>query len=102
MSGHNRATHKVGVAADAAIKYFTQRLGGGLAGQIDLQGAVDGRHMVIPGDNQRVIGVINGPELDGRIVVQIGVGFLLAHTEGGNCPAPVERFFRVVNHPLFK
>ena len=91
---------KFGVAPRAAVESLSQGFGGGLAGEVHLQGAVDGHHVVLAGDHQGVVGVIDGPELDGGIVVEVFVGRLVAHAEGGHGLAPVEGLAAVVDDPF--
>ena len=38
------ATHEVDLAADAAVEAMPDRVGDDLAGEVDLDGRVDGRH----------------------------------------------------------
>ena len=50
-----RAAHEIVVSADAAVERAADRVRGGLAGEVDFQRAVDGHHVVLLGDLERVV-----------------------------------------------
>ncbi len=54
-----RAADEVHLPADAAVEPEPDRVGADLPGQVDLQTAIDGDHVVVLGDDERVIGVID-------------------------------------------
>jgi hypothetical protein len=58
------------MAAHAAVQLLAQRIGHGLAGQVDFDGRVDRHQVVMLGDHPRVVGIVGGIHLDPRIIVQ--------------------------------
>ncbi len=75
-----------------------QGLRRGLAGEIDLQGAVDGGHLLVLGYDQRIVGVVYALEPDGRIIPQKIECLSAAHAEGGDALAWVQALIAIVNH----
>ena len=86
------APHEILVTPDAAVECAADRIRCGLARQIDLQGAVDGDHVVLPGDVEGIVRIIDGPEENGGIVVEKFVGCLLPHGKGGDGLSRVQGF----------
>ena len=48
--------------ADAAVKRLAEDSAVGLTREVDLQGAVDGHHVVVPGNNEGVVGIVDRPK----------------------------------------
>ncbi len=69
MAGERRATHEVHLAADAAVEPRADGLRADLAGEINLDGAIDRDHALELANDERVVGVVGGPHLDHRVVV---------------------------------
>jgi len=82
------------------VKDPADGLGRGLPREIDLEGAVDGHHVVLPGDEQRVVRVVDLAEVDGRIVMDVVVGGPLSHAERGHRLPRVDGLARVVDDAL--
>lgn len=96
----DRAAHEIRLSADAAVKHFSDGLGRGLAREIDLERAVDGRHVLLARQYGGIVGVVHGPELDPRVVVQEVVGSVIAHAEGGHGLSAVQLLARIVDDAL--
>ena len=79
---------------------MAQRLCCGLAGEIDLQGAVDSYHLAILGDDQGVVGVVDGPEFYAIVISQKIICRAVAHAEGGDGLSRIDAFIAVVHHPI--
>ncbi len=84
------AAVEVDLAADARVEPGAQRVGADLAGQVDLQGRVDGHHLVLLADDERVVDVLGGVEGEERVVVDVVVQPPGAHAEAGDDLAPVD------------
>ncbi|VVB72712.1 Uncharacterised protein [uncultured archaeon] len=94
----HRSPHKVSLSPNAAVEAMSQRLGGGLAGEIDLQGAVDSDHPVVLGDDEGIVGVVDAPELHPGIAPQKIVGLTAAHAECGNAPLWIDALLAIVDN----
>jgi hypothetical protein len=93
------AAHEISLSADTAVEPPADRFGCGLACQIDLQGTVDGSHSLVPGDHQRVIGIIDGPELNAGVVMDGIIGLRFPHAEGGDALPAVDVLLAVIDNP---
>ena len=67
--GTRGAAQKVYLAADSAVKTGSDRIRAYLSGKVDLQGSVDGYHVVVARDESRIICICGRVELEHRIVV---------------------------------
>ena len=67
--GARCAAQEVHLPADAAIELRADRVGANLPGQIDLQGRVDGHHVVVAGNQYGIVGVGRRMEFEDRVVV---------------------------------
>ena len=97
--GEDGAAHEVGLPADPAVEGRPDRFRRGLSGEVDLHGGVDGHHLLVGRDDQRVVGVVDAAELDGRVVVDEVVGRLVSHAERRDRLAAVDGLPGVVDHP---
>ena len=84
-----RAAVEVRLAADAGVELGAERVGAHLAGEVDLEGGVDGHHLVLLADDERVVDVLGGVEREQGVVVDVVVELLGAHAEAGDDLAPV-------------
>ena len=62
--GHGRASYKIHLSADAAIKLKTQGIGAYLSGQIHGERGIDGDHLVILGDHIGIVDILARPEFE--------------------------------------
>ena len=86
------------MSADAAVERTADRVRGGLAGQIDFQRAVDGDHVVLLGDFERVVRIIDRPKENGGVVVRGIRRFLSSPCEKAATVIPGFSFFlRIVD-----
>lgn len=53
----------------------------------------------MPGDDHGIVGVVDSPKLDGRVVMEITVGVLITEAEGRYRFAGIEGLFGVVDDP---
>src|SRR6266566_1386257 len=67
--GPRSTSEKVHLPADAAVELIPDRVGTYLAGEINLQRGVYCHHVVIAGNQSRIIGVCGWVELEYRIVI---------------------------------
>jgi len=70
-----------------------------LAGEVDLNGRVDGDHPAILGDDEGVIDVLGGVELHQRVVVGIVVELVAPHQKAADQLPRVERLALVGDDP---
>src|ERR1700690_4241835 len=63
------AANEIHLASDAAVGQVADRIGADLAGQIHLQRRVDGHHAVVLRDDEWIVGVSRGVELEDGVVV---------------------------------
>ena len=91
---------EVRLPTDARVESGAQRVGAHLAGEIDLQRRVDGHHLVLLPDDERVVDVLRRVEGEHRVVVHVVVQLLGTHGEGSDDLAPVDGFLRPGDHAL--
>jgi hypothetical protein len=64
-----RAAHEIELPAESAVGPRADGIGTDLAGQIHLNGGVDGYHVVILRDHERIVDVAGGMEFEHGVVV---------------------------------
>lgn len=99
--GASGAAHEIDLATDTAEKARAHRIGGDLTGEIDLEGGVNGDHLFILGDIERVIDIIGGMEFDEGVIIDEIVQFLGAKKEASHNFAGVECFLTAGNDTRF-
>ena len=82
LTGERGAADEVHLAADARVEPLADRIGDDLAGEVDLDRGVDGDHPLEGPDHVGVVGEVDRPHLDHRVVVDEVVQPLRAHDEG--------------------
>lgn len=68
-----------------------------LAEEIDLDGCVYGYHVIVLADDLGIVHIVNGQDLDRRVIIDIVVYPLGAVSKGGNALAAVDLLFGVVD-----
>ena len=63
------AANEIDLPAEAAVGPRADGVGAHLAGEIHLNGGVDGHHAVVARDGERIVRVAGGPHLEDRVVV---------------------------------
>ena len=71
-----------------------------LTSQVNLQGSIDGHHVILLCNNHRVIGVTTTAHQDTGMVVQIFIGKVVRNDEGTDRPALVQVFIPVGDNTL--
>ncbi len=66
---HGGAADKAGLAADAAVKERANGFCSSLPRQIHLECAVDGNHILMPGDEKGIVCIVDLFQLDGRMII---------------------------------
>ena len=79
----------------AGVLLGADGLGTDLAGQIDLEGGIDGHHVVILGDDVRIVGVAAAAEAEAGMVVHEVVEEGISREEGPDSNAFVDGFIPV-------
>ena len=85
------AAIEVHLPADAGVEQRAERIRADLAGEVDLQGDVDGDLLVLLGDDERVVDVFRRMEREPRVVVDVVVEPPGSHAEAGDDLALIER-----------
>jgi hypothetical protein len=67
--GEQRPPREVRLAFRGGPILAAKRLGGALAEEINLEGGVDRHEAVFASDVAVVVGVVNGPDLDARVLL---------------------------------
>ena len=78
------AAHEVDLSAEAGVELGAERVGADLSGEVDLESDVDGDHLVVACDEEGVVDVFGGVELEEGVVVDVVVELACAHGEGGD------------------
>ncbi len=91
LSSSRSTTVEVDLTADAGEELGADRVGADLSGEIDLQGDVDGHHLVLLADDERVVDVLGGLKTEEWIVVDVVVELAGAQAEAGDDLAAVQR-----------
>ena len=95
------APHEIGLPSDPAVEKLPHGFGSGLTGEVDLKGGVDSHHPLLPGDHERIVRIINGPQFYVRIVMDIFIGITFPQTDTRNGLPLVHTLFRIVDNPFF-
>ena len=98
--GEGAAVHEIVLAADAREDHVADGVGADLAGEIHLDGGIDGAGARILRDEERIVGVGDVEELHGRIVVDVSVHILRADGEGRDADAGMDFLERIVDDAL--
>ncbi len=101
VAGQHCPAHEVRLTADSAVEGPAQRLRRSLTGQINFQAGIDGRHVFVLGNNQGIVRIVDGFELNKGIIIDIFICFTFPHAEGGNRLSPVDRLAGVVDYSFF-
>src|SRR6516225_5223158 len=96
-----RAAQEVHLPADAATKLSADRVRTHLSSQVDLQRRVDRHHVVVAGNQQRVVSVSVGVELEDWVVVHEVEKPLRPKHEGQNYLARLEVLARAGHYFRF-
>src|SRR5436190_7189730 len=99
--GPRSAAEKVHLAPDAAVELIPYRVGAYLAGEINLQRRVYCHHVVIAGNQSRIIGVCGWVELEYRIVIHELEHLFRAQCEANNDLARLVVLARAGDHTRF-
>ena len=97
--GERRAADEVHLPADARVEPLADRVGADLAGEVHLDGAVDGGDARVAPDDRRVVHVGDVEHLDERVVVDEVVEPPRAHREAGDDLARVHALRSPVTTP---
>jgi len=89
------------VPADAAEEHRAEGVGAHLAGEIHLQRRVDRDHVVVLGDEERIVRVLRRVHLDDRVVVDEFIQLAAAGGEAADDLAGIEHLFASGNHAAF-
>src|SRR5215211_906389 len=92
------APREVRLASGGGPVLAAQRLGGALAEEIDLEGGVDRDEAVLDRDVALVVGVVDGPELDARILLHELIQSLASDRVGRNDFVSVGALAGAVDH----
>ena len=90
----------VGSAAGAGPLGVANGLSSNLTGQVDLQGSVDGNHVILLCDDHGVVGVTAAAHHDTGMVVQIVIGEVVSDDESTNGPALIQVLITVGDNAL--
>ena len=95
--GHLCALYRLGLSASTGPRQTLYRLGRSLTVEIDFQRCIDGNELVVQTDRVGVISVGAGFEQNSRVVVDIVIQSLTAHSERTDRVAVVQPLLRVIH-----
>ena len=90
--GQGRAADEIQAPAQAAPENVPLGLGTDLARQVHFQGAADGDHALVLGDDQGIVHIFGRMEGEAGVVVHIFIQGLAADAETADDFSPVQRF----------
>ena len=93
--------NEIDLATNAAVEIGADGIGADLAGNIDLQGGIDGHHFVICGNDVGVVGVATGMKLEHRVVVDKIEELLGAQNKTQNNFPAMDRLHAAVDDSRF-
>ena len=96
--GHGGSVDEVDLAADTGVELGAEGVSAYLAGEVHLEGGVDGCHLGVLGDDVGVVGVADVHHGHHRVVVDEVIDLLGAHEEGGYHLAAVDALLGSVDY----
>ena len=95
--GERSAVGEVDLAADTTIELRTEGVGADLAGDVHLEGGVDGADLRVLGDDVRVVGIADIHHGHHRVVIDEVIDLLRTHQERGDHLALVDLLVHTVD-----